>query len=75
MPYIIVLNNIEGVEWIIKSLREQRHIVAHQLADGIEYHTIWQDDNGNLTKIGEMLKSPLVEDEIPKEKPKLRVVK
>jgi hypothetical protein len=56
MPYIIILNQYEGVELIINSLRASRKIAAQDLADGIAYHTIYQDENGKLTKLGEFEK-------------------
>lgn len=72
MPYIIVLNDLRGVEMIIRSLRDQGDPVSFDLASGIEYHTIYQDEKGKLTKLGET-KAP-EEPIAPKAKPKLRLV-
>ena len=64
MPYIIILNHFEGVDLIINALRATRNIAAADLADGIEKHTLYQDETGKLTKLMDLA---------PKG-PKLRVV-
>ena len=58
MPYIIILNRLEGVELVIDALRDrasQRGCLASaDLADGISRHAMYQDAAGTLTKLSEM---------------------
>jgi len=44
MPFVIVLNDIRGVELVTKALRETNRIDGRQLADGIENTVQYVDD-------------------------------
>lgn len=64
--FVIQLEQIDGVELILKALRETPCIASHQLADGIEAHLIYVDEDGNGYK---------VEDTTPtSKKPSLKLV-
>ena len=58
MPYIIILNQLDGVELVINALRDrasQRGCIASaDLADGISQHAMYQDEAGKMTKLSEM---------------------
>lgn len=63
MSYRIIIQNVVGVEMIIKALREYAHgnpdpakRIAHlDLADGIEKRTIYLDDaTGDQTTLAEL---------------------
>ena len=58
MAYIIILNQLDGVELVINALRDrasQRGCIASaDLADGISQHAMYQDEAGTLTKLSEM---------------------
>jgi hypothetical protein len=55
MPYIILLNELKGLELVIKALRNTRCIASGDLADGIERNAMYQAPDGKLTKLADMI--------------------
>ena len=66
--FVIQLMKIEGVEWILKALRQTDCIASQQLADGIEAKLLYIDPEGNA-HVMQQPASPSAE-----KKPSLRVV-
>ena len=73
MPYIIILNHLEGVELITRALLEQSRskgcIASSDLAEGIAANTLYEDPiTGKSIKLSKM--GPQVQNN----KPSLKVI-
>jgi hypothetical protein len=72
MPYILILNHLDGVELLIKALDERAQhkgcIASADLSAAIATHTLYQDETGKCVKLGDMADEPT-----PQPRPKLRL--
>ena len=71
--FVIILNDIRGVDLIVQRLRESGCIASAELASGIENNLYIMEDDGNLTQ-----SDPEVEQDVEltpvKEKKESKVV-
>lgn len=67
--YLIKVNQLKGVELILKALRNTHCIASHDLADGIEKTLLYVEQDGRMTLVG----NPNVEPQLPV-RPKLIIL-
>ncbi len=67
MPYVIIVNQLQGLELILRGLRKRAKdegcLASLDLAAGIEAHALYQDPTtGKYTKLADMNPEPDPED-------------
>ena len=65
--YMIIINQLQGVELVLNALRSTSCIASHDLADGIVQNLYYKDDAGKMYRVDPVQEEP--EPEVEKKAP------